>query len=119
MPSQNTENNMLYLNWVSMTTGTERSDAAAAQDYFYNKSLHIYNDTRDYFPTLNLAPEFVPVGDSKQLCINLAWAPLMQQKVKALYREVNDLPVCSEAQNPKFRWQRSDPRNGVDINIWK
>jgi hypothetical protein len=76
MPSQNTESNMLYLNWVSMTTDTELPDATASQSYFYNKSLHLYNDTRDYFPVLNLAPEYVPVGDSKNICVNLAWANL-------------------------------------------
>ncbi len=56
---------MLMMNWVSMTTSTEKSDAATAQDYFYNKSLHLYNDTRHYFPVLNMRPEFIPVGDSK------------------------------------------------------
>ena len=45
---------MLQMEWVSMTTDIEASDSAAAQDYFYNKSLHIINDTRDYFPVLNL-----------------------------------------------------------------
>ena len=67
---------MLHLNWVSMTTDTELSDAAASQDYYYNKSLHLYNDTREYFPVLNLATEFVPVGDSRKVCVNLAWANL-------------------------------------------
>ena len=73
MPSQNTEDNMMYMDWVSMTTDNEMSDSATAQDYFYNKSLHIINDTREYFPVLNLQPEFIPVGDSKLMCVNLAW----------------------------------------------
>jgi hypothetical protein len=104
MPSFNTEGNLLYMNWVSMTTEIESSDAAASQDYFYNKSLHLYNDTRDYFPTLNLNPEFVPFGDSKQLCVNIAWAPLSKWRVSSMYREVNELPQCTDALNPKVRW---------------
>lgn len=53
-----------------MTTDTEASTSAGSTTY-YNKSLHIYNNTKDYFPTLNLNPEFIPAGDSKTLCINL------------------------------------------------
>ena len=68
---------------------------------------------------LNLNPEFVPVGDSKRVCVNLAWAPLAQHRVASLYKQVSGLPECSEAQNIKTRWQKSDPRNGVDINIWR
>lgn len=57
MPSQNTENNMLFMDWVSITTESEKSDSAASQNYFYNKSLHLYNNTVNYFPTLNLNSE--------------------------------------------------------------
>jgi len=64
------------MDWVSMTTGTESKDATASQSFYYKKSLHIYNHTKDYFPTLNLNPEYVPVGDSKTFCVNLAWSPL-------------------------------------------
>jgi len=76
MPSYNTPNNLLYLDWVSMTTDTEQADALASQSYLYNKSLHLYNDTREYFPVLNLASEYVPVGDAVRTCINLAWVDL-------------------------------------------
>lgn len=36
-----------------------------------------------------------------------------------MYKPVKGLPVCTEANNPKFRWQRSDPKNGVDVQIWR
>jgi hypothetical protein len=104
MPSQNTEKNVLYMDWVSMTTDTEGKDAASSQSYYYNKSLHIYNNTKDYFPTLNLNPEFVPVGDSKTLCVNLAWAPSRMWRVYEMYHQVSNQPECSQAQNSKFRW---------------
>lgn len=84
------------MDWVSMTTETESGNAATAQNYYYNKSLHIYNNTKDYFPTLNLNPEFVPVGDSKTLCINLMWAPAKQWRVNEMYKYIKDMPLCSE-----------------------
>ena len=102
MPSQNTENNMLYMDWVSMTTESEKSDSAASQNYFYNKSLHLYNNTKDYFPTLNLNSEFVPVGESKQVCINIAWAPLKEWR--GSYGQVKSLPECAGTLNLKSRW---------------
>jgi len=104
MPSHLSEKNVLYMDWVSMTTETEGSNAASAQSYYYNKSLHIYNNTKDYFPTLSLNPEFIPVGDSKTLCLNLMWAPSKQWRVYEMYKFIKDLPVCSEADNPKSRW---------------
>lgn len=104
MPSQNTEKNALFMDWVSMTTETEEKDSASSQSYYYNKSLHIYNNTKDYFPTLNLNPEFVPVGNSKTLCINLAWIPSKMWRVYDMYKQVTGLPECSEAKNSKFRW---------------
>ena len=68
---------------------------------------------------LNLAPEFVPVGDSRKICVNLAWANLAQWRVTNLYKPVSGLPDCSEAYNGRGRWQKSDPKQGVDIQIWK
>lgn len=87
-----------------MTTDIESSDAAASQNYFYNKSLHIINNTKDYFPVLNLNPEFVPFGDSKRLCVNIQWADLSKWRVASMYKGFNGLPVCSESLNPKIRW---------------
>ena len=92
------------MDWVSMTTDTESQDATSSQSFFYNKSLHIYNNTKDYFPTLNLNPEYVPVGNSKTLCINLMWAPSRQWRVYEMYKNISGLPICSETINPKGRW---------------
>ena len=36
-----------------------------------------------------------------------------------MYRSVMGFPNCSSSENPKFRWQRSDPRTGVDFKVWK
>ena len=29
------------------------------------------------------------------------------------------MPVCQLAQNPKFRWQETDPKNGLDFSLWR
>ena len=87
------------MDWVSMTTETEEKDAASSQSYFYNKSLHIYNNTKDYFPTLNFNPEYIPVGDSKTLCLNVAWSPLKRWRVYDLYKQIVGLEECEGAVN--------------------
>jgi len=66
-----------------------------------------------------LNPEYVPVGDSKTLCVNLAWSPYARRKVKGMYKSITDLPYCADAVNPKFRWQQSDPKQGIDVQVWK
>ena len=119
MPSQNTENNALFMDWVSMTTEAEGKEATSAQSYYYKKSLHIYNNTKDYFPTLNLDPGYIPVGNSMTLCINLAWAPAKMWRVLGMYKEVQAIPLCVEANNPKSRWQRNDPKHGANVQIWR
>lgn len=102
-----------------MTTDTEYKDAIASQSYYYNKSLHIYNNTKNFFPTLNINPEFIPVGDSRTFCLNLAWSPLKRWRVFDMYHQITDLPECEGALNEKSSWHPSDPKKGVDINIWK
>lgn len=74
MPSPNAQKNQLLMDWVNLTTENEKKDSPNSVNVF-NRSLHFYNNTKNYFPTLNLQPEFVPVGDSKTMCINLAWTP--------------------------------------------
>ena len=78
-----------------------------------------HSNTKDFFPTLNLDPSFVPVGTSKTFCVNIAWAPFKVWHVIDLYKAVNNLPECSGAYNYKSKWQASDPKSGVDVQIWK
>ena len=97
MPSQKTEGNAQFMDWVSMTTDTEYKDSASSQSYYYNKSLHIYNDTNDYFPPLNFNSEYIPVGDSKTMCVNIGWAPQRKWRVVDMYKSLSQLPNCSLA----------------------
>lgn len=89
------------MDWVSMTT---RNEAASSQNNLYNKSFHIYNHTKDYFPALNFLPEFIPAGDSKKLCINLSWIPAKMWRVYDKYKQIIGLPTCEESNNPNFKW---------------
>ena len=36
-----------------------------------------------------------------------------------MYRSVLNFPNCTNAFNQKFRWQRNDPKTGVDFKAWK
>lgn len=35
-----------------------------------------------------------------------------------MYKTVQGFPSCSNALNPKFRWQAGDPKTGVDFKVW-
>jgi hypothetical protein len=35
------------------------------------------------------------------------------------YYLVQNLPNCTEANNPKYNWQKSDPTVGLDFRVWK
>lgn len=108
------------MDWVSMTTGAESKNALALNaNYAYKKSLHLFNKTESYFPTLNMNPEYVPYGDSKAYCLNLAWTTAQMWRVRDTYKQVVEQLQCAEAENDNFKWQKNDTRNGVDIPIWR
>lgn len=46
----------------------------------------------------------VPMGSSKPFCLNLSWNLKVNRKVLDHYYAVQDVPICINAQNPKFRW---------------
>jgi len=60
-----------------------------------------------------------PVGSASPLCIHIQWAKVEQKKMIDMYRSVLGFSNCTNSQNPKFRWQSSDPRTGVDFKVWK
>lgn len=106
MPSANTEKNVMYMDFEEAEAG------------YMNKSVHYFDNTQHYFPTLNLVPEHVPFGNSKTLCLHLSWVQARLKRMYGMYKAVRDFPECTEALNPKFRWNDHDPTDGVDINIW-
>lgn len=56
MPSANTENNILVMNYV-------RNSPQEDQMKNVDKSYHLVSDTKTYFPTLTLKEEYVPFGE--------------------------------------------------------
>ena len=35
-----------------------------------------------------------------------------------MYKTVQGFPNCTNAMNPKYRWQAEDPKNGIDFKVW-
>jgi len=35
------------------------------------------------------------------------------------YYPVENLPNCTESNNPKYNWQKNDPPFGLDFRVWK
>lgn len=105
-PAPNNKDSTAFMNWVSMTTAEEEKTQPNIKDnqVAYRKSLHLFNATANYFPTLNLNPEYVPYGDSKNYCLNLAWNKADSWQVKEKYRQVNSQPDCLESENLDFKW---------------
>ena len=116
MPSQNTEGNMIIMDWTKKSS-SEDDDLGSKVDvgdyYFY------YNQTQNYFPTLRFHQDSVPFGNSLSYCIHLEWSKKEMKSMIDMYKHVQGFEMCSNAKNPKFRWQASDPKMGVDFQVWK
>lgn len=53
------------------------------------------------------------------MCTHLQWIKKENRKMYNLYKDVQGFSSCSNALNPKFRWQKEDPKEGVDFYVWK
>lgn len=71
MPSHNSAENLIVMDWSNHTQKEELSHALTASHNHYAKSYHFYNHTHNYFPTLRLFPDSVPVGNSKKMCLHV------------------------------------------------
>ena len=119
MPSHNTYRNMAEMEYshdksitseVSDELDTERIDKG---DWFF------YNDTTPtYFPVLHFDDDHVPAGNSQIYCIFLKFIEKERAHKKDHYRNFTGFPECSQAFNPKFRWQKTDSKYGQDFAIW-
>jgi hypothetical protein len=101
MPSQNTEGNMILMEWTDERS-PEEDELGGKVDigdhYFF------YNDTTEYFPVLRYNPDYVPFGDAISFCIHLQWIKKDMRKMYDMYKTVQGFPNCENAVNPKFRW---------------
>ena len=101
------------------------TNEANAQEAYLNEKVDqgdnyfLVTETSDYFPVLKLDKEHGPFGSAQSLCIHLDWAKYEQKRMVDMYKTVRGFPICTNSMNPKFRWQRTDPRTGVDFRVWK
>ena len=118
MPSHQTEGNMLLMlpgngqaEWQHEYDGD--FDDSITEDYFTTDRMD------EYFPDFNFHENTVPLGNAKPFCLHLDWSTKANRKKLDRYYSVQDMPLCGLAQNPKFRWQEQDPRDGLDFSLWK
>ena len=118
MPSHQTEGNMLLMvpdngsaEWQGEYDG-DFSDSITAE-YFTTDKME------DYFPEMHFNENTVPLGNAKPFCLHLDWSTKQNKKILSKYYSVQDMPLCKLAQNPKFRWQEQDPKDGLDFALWK
>ena len=103
MPSHKTEGNMLVMvedNGQAEWQGEYDSSFASSitEDYFTTDNME------DYFPEMLFTENTVPLGNSKPFCLHLDWATKANKRILDKYYSVQDMPLCSLAQNKKFRW---------------
>lgn len=118
MPSHNTEGNMLIMvaqNGDAEWQGEYDGDFTdqITEEFFTTDKL------QDYFPELIFTENTVPQGNAKPFCMHLDWSTQANKKILDRYYSVQEMPICQMAENPKFRWQEQDPKDGLDFTLWK
>lgn len=82
-------------------------------DFFYLR------DTIDLLPDLIFSEDYVPAGETKSFCLHMEWIRNNKKNIVDRYIDIENMPVCENSLNHKFRWQANDPKNGVDFKVWK
>ena len=103
------------MHWTNQTNAQEKhlgDKVEVGDNYFF------YQETENYFPVLKFNPDYVPFGDAATFCLHLQWIKKDMRKMYDMYKTVQGFPDCKNALNPKFRWQASDPKTGVDFKVW-
>lgn len=79
MPSANTENNIIIMDYIRNTKEEQEGGNV-------DKSYHAFENTVDYFPSLNFYKEYVPFGDPEPFCFHLSWSPIDRSRISELYK---------------------------------
>ena len=116
IPSQNDESGVVIMKSTN-EDNAEESQLGSKVDA--NDNYFLFTDTADYFPVLRIDKDHGPFGSAAPLCIHLDWSKYEQRKMVDMYKSVLGFPNCTNALNPKFRWQRNDPKTGIDFKAWK
>ena len=89
-----------------------------AESYEIHSTFFRTNKTRKVFPKFSFKPEYVPLGNSIELCIAAHWGEIERGKHYDIMKSVEGFPKCTSA-NDKFIWNREDSTNGINIPSWK
>jgi hypothetical protein len=112
MPSANTENNIVNMDYIR---NTDEENEAKNVD----KSYHMFDTTVDYFPTLNVIKEYIPVGNPEPYCFHLSWAAVDKSKMSDRYQDFNGMNKCFLVNQGHTIWKSNDPKTGVDVKMWR
>ena len=115
MPSEQTAKNVAPMDYLHTSS---ISSSKINKKYNYSQAYHQFNETTNYFTTLRLEEENIPVGTSETFCMHLQWTQAENEYMWDLYESVLGYPVCKNSLNDKFYWHPSDPKTGVDIKLW-
>lgn len=120
MPSQNTEGNKVIMDYSS------ENEKSGAEDQFdpdqvdaISPDFFKMNNWENYFATVKLTEDYLPLGSGKPLCLHLEWIKKAQSLQIDRYLDVQDFPTCASALNTKVRWQMNDPKTGLTFKPWK
>lgn len=116
MPSQNDEAGLIQMRYTN-EENAEQAKLGTKVDI--GDSYFLVTETADYFPVLRIDKDHGPYGSASPLCIHIDWAKKEQRRMVDMYKSVIGFPNCTNALNPKFRWQKTDPHTGVDFKVWK
>ncbi len=101
MPSQNTEANIILMDYIDTQDqyAGNLNDRADDMKYYFH-----YAKTPEYFPVMRFTEDYVPLGNAKHMCIHLDWIRKDMRLMYDMYRTVQNFPDCKNAVNPKYRW---------------
>ena len=106
MPSQNTEDNKVMMDYkdgeVEKSGAEEQFDPDTAEDI--SPDYFKMDDWANYFASPKLTEDYIPIGSGKPLCLHLEWIKKAQSLQVDRYLEIKDFPKCESALNPKVRW---------------
>jgi hypothetical protein len=81
-------------------------------------SYFSWQQTESFFPTLHLDEDYIPLGNPKEYCLHLDWVRKDYRKMHEKYYRVQEFPTCSLSTNPRGKWYKSDPTDGIDFKVW-
>ena len=85
---------MILMQWTDKANGldNELGQKVDVGDHYF-----LWQDTKDYFPTLRFDEQFMPFGNSKPMCLHLEWAKRDMRKMLDMYKSVGNMDTCENA----------------------